>query len=111
MEVCIAHMHGKDIILELRENIAYLDGEPLPVKYLTAEKLEAFNAAIQALPREDEDGYRALVNAKRAAFLVDMLATAVGDECINKLTHILDHVHYDVLEYLGETGDATSPED
>ena len=60
-----------------------------------------------AIPQgDDEAGYAALVNAKRAAFIVDMLGHAVGDECVNLLTHILDHVHYDVMEYLGETEDA-----
>lgn len=50
-------------------------------------------------------GYDALVNAKRAAFIVELLGRAVGEECVSLLTHILDHVHYDVLEYLGETGE------
>ena len=52
-----------------------------------------------------DPGYEALVNSKRAAFIVTLIGSAVGEECVSRLTHILDHVHYDVLEYLGETGE------
>ena len=62
--------------------------------------------AVSAIPDDGDPGNVALVNAKRAAFIVDLLGHAVGDECVNLLTHILDHVHYDVMEYLGETEDA-----
>ena len=61
--------------------------------------------AIQAIPYSEDPGYEALVNARRAAFIAELLGRAVGDDCITLLTHILDHVHYDVLEYLGETGE------
>ena len=60
MQVCIAIMHGKPVMLELREGVPYINDEPL-------------------------------------------LGHAVGDECVSYLTHVLDHVHYDVMEYLGET--------
>ena len=93
MEVCIANMHGKAVMLELREGVVFLDNEPQPIKNVTEEELA-------------DPGYEALVNAKRAAFIVNLLGRAVGDECISQLTHILDHVHYDVLEYLGENGDS-----
>ena len=93
--------------LELRDGIPHINGEAQPIKQLTEEKLAAFQQELDAIPQgDDEAGYAALVNAKRAAFIVDMLGHAVGDECVNLLTHILDHVHYDVMEYLGETEDA-----
>ena len=107
MQVCIAIMHGNPVLLELRDGIPHINGEAQPIKQLTEEKLAAFQQELDAIPQgDDEAGYAALVNAKRAAFIVDMLGHAVGDECVNLLTHILDHVHYDVMEYLGETEDA-----
>ena len=105
MEVCIAYLRGKPIMLELRDGIAYLDNEPQPIKYLDEAKLQEFSDSIQAIPYSADPGYQALVNSKRAAFIVTLLGSAVGDECVAKLTHLLDHVHYDVLEYLGETGE------
>ena len=105
MEVCIAYLHGKPVMLELRDGIVYLNNEPQPIKYVSEEELRAFRAAVQAIPYSTDPGYEALVNAKRAAFIVDLLGRTVGEECVSLLTHILDHVHYDVLEYLGETGD------
>lgn len=57
------------------------------------------------MPSGADPGYAALLNAKRAAFIANLLGKAVGDECISTLTHILDHVHADVLDYLGENGD------
>jgi hypothetical protein len=101
MEVCIATMHGRDIMLSLRNGLVLLDGEVMPVKYVTEEELEKFRADVETIPRTgDEKGLQALVNAKRAAFIVSLLGRAVGDDCISALTHILDHVHYDVVEYL-----------
>lgn len=105
MEVCIAYMHDKPVMLALREGIAYLNDEPQPIKYLTEEQLQEFSNAIGAIPYSADPGYDALLNARRAAFIVDLLGRAVGEECVSRLTHILDHVHYDVLEYLGETGE------
>ena len=105
MKVCIAYMRGKPVMLELRDGVAYLDDEAQPIKNLDTETLQNFSASISAIPYSADQGYDALVNAKRAAFIVDLLSKAVGDECVSRLTHILDHVHYDVMEYLGETGD------
>lgn len=105
MEVCIAVMHGKPVMLKLLEGVVYLDNEPQPIKNLGEEELAAFSQAVRAVPHGADPGYEALRNAKRAAFIVTLLGKAVGDECISTLTHILDHVHADVLEYLGENGD------
>lgn len=105
MKVCIAYMHGKPVMLELRDGVAYIDDEAQPIKNLDPETLQNFSASISAIPYSADQGYDALVNAKRAAFIVDLLARAVGDDCVSRLTHILDSVHYDVMEYLGETGD------
>ena len=105
MKVCIAYMHGKPVMLELRDGVAYIDDEAQPIKNLAPEMLQNFSESINAIPYSADQGYDALVNAKRAAFIVDLLGRAVGDECVSRLTHILDHVHYDVMEYHAETGD------
>lgn len=105
MEVCIGEMHGKPVMLSLKDGIAYLDGEAEPIKNLTEKELEDFQASIDTLPHSDDPGYPALVNSIRAAFIAKLLSKAVGDETIDRLTHILDHVHYEVLQYLGETGE------
>ena len=103
MQVCIAIMHGNPVMLELREGVPYINDEPQPIKHLTEDDLVAFHEAVSAIPDDGDPGNVALVNAKRAAFIVDLLGHAVGDECVSSLTHVLDHVHYDVMEYLGET--------
>lgn len=105
MKVCIATMHGKPVMLELREGVVFLDNEPQPIKNLGEEELAALDEALRAVPEGADPGYEALRNARRAAFIVTLLGKAVGDECISRLTHILEHVHADVLEYLGENGD------
>lgn len=106
MEVCIAHMRGKPVMLALRDGIVTINGEMQPVKGLTEAHLRDFTQQIDAIPYSPdpayEPGYTALVNARRAAFLAGLLGRAVGDDCMNYISHILDHVHMDVLEYLGE---------
>ncbi len=107
MEVCVAYMRGKPVMFGLENGVASLDGEAIPVKGLEESALQEFSAAVAAIPYTvDEEGYKALVNAKRTAFLASLLGHAVGDDCVNKITHILDSVHYDVLVYLGEVEDA-----
>ncbi len=107
MEVCIAYMRGKPVVLSLDQGIASIDGEVLPMKGLEESALKEFSATIAAIPyTTDEEDYKALVNAKRTAFLASLLGYAVGDDCVNKITHILDSVHYEVLVYLGEVQDA-----
>ena len=100
MEVCIAYMRGRPVMLAVRDNLVYLDGEIQPIKNIGEEDLKAFSAAVNAIPYSPTPGYRALVNARRTAFIASLLGHAVGDECVSRLTHILDSVHYDVLEYL-----------
>ena len=102
MEVCIAHIRGKPVMLGLVDGIVTIDGEMQPIKGLTEEQLADFAAQVSAIPYSPDPGYKALVNARRAAFLASLLGRAVGDDCVNRVSHILDHVHMDVLEYLGE---------
>ncbi len=105
MEVCSGEVHGKPVMLEVRDGIVFIDGVPEPIKDLGEEELRDFQATLDALPRNDEEGHAALVNARRAAFIAALLGKAVGDDCVARLTDILDHVHYEVLKYLGETGE------
>jgi hypothetical protein len=105
MEVCIAEMRGKPVMFALHDGVVFLDGKPQPVKYVTEEEVEKFIASVASmasLSEKDAQGVQALLNAKRAAFVVSLLGRAVGDECVTELTRILDHLHYDVLLYLGE---------
>lgn len=105
MKATLAIMHGEPVILEVRKGQVTLDGEPMPIKNISEEDLKLFNEEIGALPASDAEGYEALLNAVRAPFIVKLLEGAVGDECISRLTHILDHVHWDVVQYLGEAGE------
>lgn len=102
MEVCIGELHGKPMMLSLKDGIAYINGEEQPIKNLTEDELEEFQKEIDLLPKGSDPGYAALVDSVRASFIARLLGQAVGDECINLLTHILDHVHYNVLQYLDE---------
>ncbi len=103
MEVCIAYMRGKPVMLKIHEDMVYIDDEIQPIANLTKAELEDFSKAIASIPYSlDQEGYQSMLNAKRAAFLATLLGRAVGDECIDKISGILDSVHYDVLRYLGE---------
>lgn len=103
MEICLGKLHGKPVILELRDGIVYINGEAEPIKGLTIEDLEKFNAEMASLKETDDpEGAEALKNSVRAAFLASLLGKCAGDECVSRITHILDHIHYEVLRYLGE---------
>lgn len=103
MEVCIGKIHGEPVMLALKDGIVYLNGEAEPIKNLTEDEIKEFQDQLNSVPSGDAEGHEALLNAIRAAFLAKLLGKAVGDETISRITHILDHVHYDVLQYLGET--------
>lgn len=102
MKVCLGEMHGKPVMLTLKDGIAYIDGEPEAIKNLTDEELDSYQKELDSLPHSEDPGYQALVNSVRAAFIARLLGKAVGDDAINRLTQLLDLAHYDVLKYLGE---------
>ncbi len=103
MEVCLAYMRGAPVMLRFQEGIAYINDAPVAVKGLTEEHMQNFSKTISDIPyTANPEDYKALVNAKRAAFLATLLGFAVGDDCVNVITNILDSVHYEVLLYLGE---------
>lgn len=102
MNVCIAHMRGEAIMLTLQDSMVFINEEIQPIKGLTEDDIKMFAEEIARIPYSTDAGYTALVNARRAAFLSGLLGKAVGEECVNRISHILDSVHYDVLHYLGE---------
>lgn len=102
MEVCLGKLHDKPVMLSLRDGVAYINGEPESIKDLTEKDLAAYQKELDSLPASDDPGYEALINAIRAAFIAKLLGKAVGDDAIDRLTQVLDSVHYDVLKYLGD---------
>ncbi|MBQ9537559.1 MAG: hypothetical protein IJU79_07235 [Desulfovibrionaceae bacterium] len=106
MEICLATIDAQPVMLQLKDGNIYIDGELQPIKYVTESEVAAFAEAVAQIPVSDDPGYAAKLNCQRANFITNfLLGRAVGEECIDLLTHILDHLHYDILEYLGETGD------
>lgn len=103
MQVVLAERNGKPVILELRGTDVFIDGQQEPIKNLAEAELAAFQEELDNLPDGDAEAKSALTNSVRAAFLAKLLGKAVGDDCVDRLSHLLDHVHYDVLKYLGET--------
>lgn len=103
MQACIGELHGKPVLLELKDNIVSINGEAQPIKNLTEDEIAKYNQELANLDGlTDHEGRDALINAVRANFLAQLLGKAVGDECVNLITHILDSTHYEVLKYLGE---------
>jgi hypothetical protein len=105
MEVCIASVNGRDVMLRLEHPLVYIDGQVEHIKGLTEEKLRAFADEIAAVPVEDHPGCRARLNARRAAFLVTLLGMAASDDSRDVVMNLLDITHYEVLKFLGETDD------
>lgn len=100
MEVLIAEIHGEPVKLSLDNGLVSLNGEPMAIKGVTEADLQAFLEELANLPQGDSSGHTALVNSVRAAFIAKLLSHAVGDECVDELSHILGHVHDEVMEYL-----------
>lgn len=106
MEITLAKIRGKPVKLALDGNLVLIDGIAQPIKNLTEDDLKKFVKDLEELPpADDPEAAEALQNSVRAAFLSNLLGKAVGDECVNLITDLLDNVHYDVLKYLGEVED------
>ncbi len=103
MEVCLGYVRNEPQILRLEDEAVFINGEIQALKGVTKSMLEEFSATIAAVPYStDQEGYKALLNAKRVAFLASLLGYSVGDDCVDTISAILDSVHYEVLQYLGE---------
>ena len=102
MEVCIARIRDRDILLKLEGKLVYIDGQIEHIRGLTHEILRDFAEEIAAVPCAEHPGYQARLNARRAAFLSRLLGMTASEDSQDVVTRLLDHVHYDVLEFLGE---------
>ena len=105
MEVCIARIKNRDILLKLEDQLVYIDGQVEHIRGLTHEILRDFAAELAAVPVEDHPGCQARLNARRAAFLSRLLGMAASEDSQDVVSRLLDHVHYDVLKFLGEVDD------
>ena len=103
MEVCIARVKNREIMLKLEGQLVYIDGQIEHIRGLTYEILRDFAEELAAVPVEDHPGYQARLNARRAAFLSRLLGMAASEDSQDTVTRLLGSVHYDVLEFLGET--------
>ena len=102
MEVCIARIKDRDILLKLEGRLVYIDGQVEHIRGLTHEILRDFAAELAAVPVEDNAGYQARLNARRVAFLSRLLGMAASEDSQDTVARLMDHVHYDILEFLGE---------
>ena len=105
MEATLCEINGKPRKIAVKDGAVYLDGEAIPVKNIGEEDVRQYAEALKALPENDPEGRAVLKSALSAEFLVKLIGNAVGDDCVNRLTRLLDHVHYDVLKYLGDAGE------
>ncbi|MBO4368929.1 MAG: hypothetical protein J5803_02340, partial [Desulfovibrio sp.] len=78
MEICLADFDAKPIMLCVRDGLVYINDELQPIKYVTEEELLAFDTKMKAIPKSEDPGYTALLNAQRTQFLVSLLGRAVG---------------------------------
>ena len=107
MEVCIAQVKGRKIMLKLEGRLVYIDGQIEHIRGLTDEILRDFAAELAAVPFEEDPACQARLNARRAAFLAKLLGMAASEDSQDAVSRLLDSVHYDVLVFLGEAdGDA-----
>ncbi|MBO4336163.1 MAG: hypothetical protein J5846_10110 [Desulfovibrio sp.] len=102
MQICLASFDDHEIMLELRAGLVYIDGEVQPIKHVTEEEIRDFATKLEAVPQGSDPGLSALLDAKRAEILVSLLGRAVGEECIDFLTTLLDRLHFNVRHYLDE---------
>jgi len=103
MEVCIARIKGRDILLTLEGPLVYIDGQVEHIRGVTHEMLRDFAAELAAVPVTQDPGYEARLNARRVAFLARLLGMAASEDSQDLVSRLLDSVHYDVLEFLGDT--------
>ncbi len=105
MSVIIGYIEDQAQVLTLVDGRAHINDEPVPIRDVTQEEIDALAAAFEQAPEGDEDGREAYRNTKRINFLVSLLARTFGDEYSELIEHMIGNLHYRVLEYLGETDD------
>jgi hypothetical protein len=102
MEVCIARVKGRAVMLKLEDRLVYIDGQIEHIRGLTHDMLQGFAEELAAVPVTDPPAYEARLNARRVAFLARLLGMAASEDSQDAVSRLLDSVHYDVLEFLGE---------
>ncbi|MDR0239535.1 MAG: hypothetical protein LBI88_04795 [Deltaproteobacteria bacterium] len=105
MEICIAQIKDRNIMLKLEGQHVYIDGQIEHIRGLTDAILHDFAADLAAVPCAEHPGYQARLNARRAAFLARLLGMAASEASQDVVSRLLDSVHYDVLVFLGEADD------
>lgn len=105
MAVNIGELQGVAQIMELRGGIVFINDEPMPIKNVTQEELDALAERLASGPQGDDEAAHALRCAKQVEFIVTLLSRTVGNECIGYLERLMAFLHYDVLRYLGEAED------
>ena len=93
MSVNIGNLDGAPQILEVRNGLVLINGDPQPIKYLTEDQVRDFARELEAIPDDGDPG----------DFLLGMLEHAFGDECTDYIEHLIGQLHYNVSVYLGET--------
>ena len=89
-------------MVQLKDQLVYIDGQIEHVCGLTHDMLHDFAEELAAVPFADHPGYQARLNARRAAFLSRLLGMATSEDSQDTVARLLDIVHYDILEFLGE---------
>jgi uncharacterized protein (DUF1330 family) len=102
MEVCIALVKGREVMLKLEGQFVHIDGQIEHIRGLTETILHEFITELAAVPVTEPRAYQARLNARRVAFLSRLLGMAASEGSQDVVTRLLDSVHYDVLEFLGD---------
>ncbi len=105
MAVIIGWIADQEQVLTLVDGRVHINDEPMPIRDVTQDEIDALAASFANAPEGDDEGREAYCNTRRINFLVSMLARTFGDECSEMLEHMIGNLHYRVLEYLGETDD------
>lgn len=105
MSVNLGNLDGAPQILEIKNGLVLINGDPKPIKYLTEDQVRDFARELEAIPDDGDPGRAALRDAKRVDFLLGLLEHAFGDECVDYLEHLIGQLHYNVSVYLGEDED------
>ena len=93
MSVNLGNLDGAPQILEIKNGLVLINGDPKPIKYLTEDQVRDFARELEAIPDDGDPGRAAL---REHAF---------GDECVDYLEPLIGQLHYNVSVYLGEDED------
>ncbi len=101
MSVIIGFIADQPQVLTLREGKAHINDEPVPIKDVTQEDIDALIAELEGAPEGDPDGQEAYRHTRRILFLTTLLGRTFG-EYSDVIEHMIGNLHYRVLDYLGE---------